>query len=51
MKFLEDVYFSSTCIQNFSSWHALFVCLFFGFFYHILQPLRHGAGYSVKTHR
>ena len=28
MKLLEDVYFQfllSTCIQNFSNWHALFV--------------------------
>ena len=30
MKLLEDVYFQfllSTCIQNFSNWHALFVFL------------------------
>ena len=35
----------STCIQNFSNWHALFVFLFF--FFHILQPLRHEVGLRV----
>ena len=35
---------------TFSFLHSIFFFLFL-FFYHILQPLRHGAGYSVKTHR
>ena len=35
----------STCILNFSNWHALFVFLFL--FYHILQPLRHEVGLRV----
>ena len=35
MKFLEDVYFSvSTCIQNFSDWHALFIFYFLCFCSH-----------------
>ena len=37
---------SSTCIQNFSDWHALFCFLF----NHILQQLRHEMGYSVWIH-
>ena len=37
---------SSTCIQNFSNWHALFVVVVF-FFYHILWPLRHEVGLHV----
>ena len=36
---------SSTCTQNFSNWHALFV------FYHFLYALRHELGYNVYTHK
>ena len=37
---------SSTCIQNFSNWHALFVVVVV-VFYHILWPLRHEVGLHV----
>ena len=38
---------SSTCIQNFSNWHALFVVVVVVVFYHILWPLRHEVGLHV----